>query len=92
MILPYLNHIWLIMEKKIKLIWDFRGPESVQTARHFEQHLRESPLYRAELESGTESLNGMHSIAFLIVPDGEMPHFRDRLKPHRGALLSNPGA
>ena len=28
------------MQKKIKLIWDFRGPESAKTAEHHEIHLK----------------------------------------------------
>ncbi len=29
------------MERKIKLIWDFRGPASAKTAEHHEIHLKE---------------------------------------------------
>ncbi len=74
------------MEKKIKLIWDFRGPQSLETATHFEHHLRESPLFRPELKSGVEKLNEAHSTAYLVVGASEMPGFRDALKPHRGTL------
>ncbi|MGB5189939.1 hypothetical protein [Robiginitalea sp.] len=74
------------MDKRIKLIWDFRGPQSGETARHFELHLRESPLYRPDLTTGVEQLSEMHSLAFLIVTASEMPEFRDALKPHRGSL------
>jgi hypothetical protein len=74
------------MEKKLKLIWDFRGPTAGQTARHFEHHLRESPLFRMELKTGVEDLTEIHSFAFIIVSASEMPEFRDTLKPHRGTL------
>jgi hypothetical protein len=74
------------MEKRIKLIWDFRGPHSLETARHFEHHLRESSLFRPELPSGVEQLGEAHSMAFLVVGASEMPGFRDALKPHRGTL------
>ena len=74
------------MEKKLKLIWDFRGPEATETARHFEHHLRESPLFRPELTTGVEDLTEIHSFAFIIVKASEMPKFRDTLKPHRGTL------
>jgi hypothetical protein len=29
------------MERKIKLIWDFRGPTAAKTAEHHEIHLKE---------------------------------------------------
>jgi hypothetical protein len=29
------------MSRKIKLIWDFRGPASAKTAEHHEIHLKE---------------------------------------------------
>lgn len=74
------------MENKIKLIWDFRGPQSGETARHFEGHLRESPLFRSNIPTGVEHLNEMHSLVFMIVASSEMPEFRDALKPHRGTL------
>jgi len=74
------------MEKKIKLIWDFRGPQSGATARQFEGHLRESPLFRPDIPTGVEHLNEMHSLAFMVVAASEMSEFRDALKPHRGTL------
>ncbi|MDM9630736.1 hypothetical protein [Robiginitalea aurantiaca] len=75
------------MGKKIKLIWDFRGPQAAETARHFEHHLKESPLFYPELPTGVERLSEMHSFAFLVVGETEMPAFRDALKPHRGTLV-----
>lgn len=75
------------MEKKIKLIWDFRGPQSAETARHFEHHLRESPLFRPDLLSGVERQSDIHSFAFMVVGESEMPEFRDALKPHRGTRV-----
>lgn len=74
------------MGKKIKLIWDFRGPQSGKTASHFEHHLRESPLFRADLKTGVQRLSDSHSFAYLVVDESEMPEFRDALKPHRGTL------
>ena len=80
----------LRMIEKIKLIWDFRGPDSARTASHFHRHLRESPHYRADLESGIQTLGDSHNIAYLIVPGDEMPHYRDTLRPHRGEVHPNP--
>jgi len=75
-----------VKENKIKLIWDFRGPQSADTALHFEHHLRESPLFRPDLKTGVEHLSDVHSLAFMVVGASEMPAFRDALRPHRGTL------
>ncbi|MEJ2584955.1 MAG: hypothetical protein P8Z38_07895 [Robiginitalea sp.] len=71
------------MERKIKLIWDFRGPDSFQTASHYLRHLRESPLYTPERTSGVDSVSNMHCITYLLISETEIPRFRDALKPHR---------
>ncbi|MFL1896928.1 hypothetical protein ACJRPK_14590 [Aquimarina sp. 2-A2] len=78
------------MEKKIKLIWDFRGPSAELTAKHHEIHLKEY----ATIEKLTYFLTGqidisdMHSIAFMVVNNQDMKKVRDALKPHRGQLYS----
>lgn len=71
------------MEKKVKLIWDFRGPASGQTARHFLEHLQASPLCRPGQPSGVETLGENHSTAYLLIDASEIPRYRDALKPHR---------
>ena len=78
------------MPEKIKLIWDFRGPGSTQTAKHFHIHLKESVHYRPQLDSGIQTLNELHAIAYLVVPKDEMPYFRDALRPHRGEVHTEP--
>lgn len=76
------------MNRKIKLIWDFKGPEGLETAKHHCIHLKEF----AQIESLTfhevmqQQLNEMHSIAFITVNEIDMKIFRDALKPHRGEL------
>lgn len=76
------------MERKIKLIWDFRGPVAHQTAEHHEIHLKEFAATEKLCLSitGNEKINENHSIAFLVVTDSEMKTVRDALKPHRGTL------
>lgn len=72
--------------KKLKLIWDFRGPDSMQIAKHHEIHLKDF-IRKHELQNeltGTESLGELHSIAYLIVSEEEMIPVRDALKPNRG--------
>ncbi|KAA1242743.1 hypothetical protein [Aquimarina sp. RZ0] len=76
------------MERKIKLIWDFRGPSAHKTAKHHEIHLKEY-VFSEKLAitiTGFQDVNEMHSIAYLVVTDSEMKAVRDRLKPHRGQL------
>lgn len=77
-------------ERKLKLIWDFRGPDGAPTARHHAHHLEE---YWKSFSSrqgiyGHEKLSEEHHIAFLVVTESEMPQVRDALKPHRGQLYS----
>lgn len=76
------------MSRKIKLIWDFKGPDGLATAKHHCIHLKEF----AQIDSLTyhevnyTELNPMHTIAFIIVDETIMKVFRDALKPHRGEL------
>ena len=76
------------MNRKIKLVWDFKGPDGLETAKHHCIHLKEFaaidnlPFH----EVAHETLNDMHSIAYIIVDEAHMRTFRDALKPHRGLL------
>ena len=76
--------------KKIKLIWDFRGPNGLQTAKHHEIHLKDFIKIKAtDLNiTGFEVLNEMHAIAYMVVTEQEMIAVRDALKPHRGQLYT----
>ncbi|MEY2703441.1 MAG: hypothetical protein RLY43_2080 [Bacteroidota bacterium] len=74
------------MSKKIKLIWDFRGPSALQTAEHHAIHLNEYlnlENYVLQL-TGFESIDEFYSIAYIVVEEKDMLKFRDKLKPHRG--------
>lgn len=78
--------------QQIKFIWDFRGPNGEQIAKHHLIHLKEF-IEREQLEikiSGIESINDMHHIAFMVVPESLMKSLRDILKPHRGQIYSQP--
>lgn len=71
--------------KKIKLIWDFRGPSGQKTAEHHEHHVEEflqAKNLKAE-QTGVETLNAMHSICFLIVEEANLEPIRNALRPHR---------
>lgn len=78
------------MERQIKLIWDFRGPDALKTAEHQELHLKEFILIEQLSVSitGFEKINEFHAIAFMVVNDELMRKLRDVLKPHRGELYS----
>ena len=76
------------MSRKIKLIWDFRGPTAAKTAEHHEIHLKEYiAVEKIPLNTtGFEILDEMHAIAFMVVTEENMITVRDALKPHRGTL------
>ena len=74
--------------RQLKLIWDFRGPASEQTAIHHEKHLKEYAFAEALSNpiTGVTQLSESHIYAFLVVNENEMKAVRDALKPHRGQL------
>lgn len=77
--------------RRLKLIWDFRGPTAQQTAVHHEKHLKEYALAKALSDqiTGVIQINDLHSYAYLVVNDDEMKPVRDALKPHRGQLYQD---
>ena len=77
--------------RKLKLIWDFRGPASLKTAQHHLVHLKEYiQLENLDIQiTGVETLSDMHSLAFLVVDESAMKPIRDALKPHRGQVYSD---
>ena len=76
------------LERKIKLLWDFRGPDALETAKHHTIHLKEF----AEIENlpfheiDIKELNPMLYAAFIVVNESDMKVYRDALKPQRGEL------
>ncbi len=76
------------MNRKIKLIWDFRGPEALEIAKHHCIHLEEfskkENLTYHEITSN--QISEMYSIACITVDETDMITFRDALKPHRGEV------
>ncbi|MBA5628304.1 hypothetical protein [Moheibacter lacus] len=74
------------MEKQLKLIWDFRGPDAQKTAEHHEIHLKEF-IQMENLKNqitGVEKVSDVYTIVYLVVNENEMISVRDRLLPHRG--------
>ncbi len=78
--------------RKLKLIWDFRGPDAEKIAEHHDIHLKEYIKRNAIKESfsGFETLSDMHTIAYIIVNEDAMKPIRDVLKPHRGQVHVEP--
>lgn len=74
--------------RKLKLIWDFTGPNAAKTAEHHNIHLKEYiAIKNLELNiSGFEVLNEMRAIAYMVVYEENMKPVRDALKPHRGEV------
>ena len=78
----------MTQDRKIKLIWDFKGPDANITARHHAAHLKDfikSNQLSMEIVK-VEELSPAHSIAYMVVTDAEMPAVRDALMPHRGQI------
>ncbi len=77
--------------RKIKLIWDFRGSGADKTAEHHEKHLKEYVLLESlELDiTGHKVFSDLHSIAYLVVRENKMVQVRDALKPHRGEIYED---
>ncbi len=80
------------MAERVKLIWDFRGPNAKHIAAHHAKHLGE--FSKAEkLENaftGSEEVTPMHHIAFFVVEEKLMDKLRATLKPTRGQYYQEP--
>ena len=77
--------------RKLKLIWDFHGPDAHKIAEHHEIHLKQYIQFE-HLDvsiTGIEYIHDLHSIAFLVVNEADMKPIRDALKPHRGVVYPN---
>lgn len=77
--------------RKLKLIWDFRGPECSRIAEHHAIHLKEYANNQTAnvFMIDHEMLHELHAIAFMVVDEADMKLFRDSLKPHRGQWVEN---
>lgn len=76
------------MNKKIKLIWDFKGVDALKIAEHHCAHLKEFVTLKKwdyhKIEAS--QLGDFHSIAYITVNENDMILYRDALKPHRGEV------
>lgn len=76
--------------RKLKLIWDFRGPDATKIAQHHEIHLKQFiQLEKLDIPlTGVKTLSNLYAIAYLVVDEKDMKPIRDALKPHRGVVYS----
>lgn len=77
-----------VMNRKIQLIWDFRGQEAIPTAQHHRRHLEEYLLANPYTINvmGVEKVSDFYAIAYMVVEEVDMIGFRDALKPHRAQV------
>lgn len=78
----------LNLSRKIKLIWDFRGPEALEIAKHHVVHLEEFAIKDKLFfyETDIEPVNELYCIAYITVKEEDMIKYRDALMPHRGEV------
>ncbi len=73
----------------IKIIWDFRGEDGYQTAKHHAIHLKEF-CDKNQLDYqivDAEKLNDFHTIAYIVTKKQNVVIIRDALKPHRAEVV-----
>lgn len=74
--------------ERVKLIWDFRGQDSLKMAEHHAIHLNEF-IAKEKLENCEacfEANSEFITSAFIICPKDLMITLRDALKPQRGEV------
>lgn len=77
-----------VVGRKIKLIWDFRGPEALEIAKHHVIHLEEFAK-KEDLfcyETNVDPVNELYCLAYITVKEEDMITYRDALMPHRGEV------
>jgi len=75
-----------MIKERIKLVWEFKGPDAEHFAVHHEIHLKQYAAAENLLEStsSTEEVSSEFWNASLTVDKADMIKVRDALKPHRG--------
>jgi len=89
-LIPHFKYLaiqfYTIMCKKVKLIWEFRGPTAEQTAKHHIIHLKDYiVIEKLNLnETGLEVSGEFSASAYMIIEESDMQKVKSALKPHRG--------
>jgi len=75
-----------MIKERIKLVWEFKGPDAEHFAVHHEIHLKQYALAENLLDttSASKEVNSQLWSASLTVDKSDMIKVRDALKPHRG--------
>lgn len=79
------------MSTKVKLIWDFRGPDAKHIADHHAKHLKEFAVAKklSNFSCEVEQRTPMLSSASLEVEENDSQTVQAALRPHR-ILPLNP--
>ena len=74
------------MGKKIKLIWEFRGPTAEHTAKQHVVHLNDYiAIEKLPLKNTSIEIHGEFAAsAFMIIEEADLQKVKAALKPHRG--------
>jgi len=73
------------------MIWDFRGPSALQTAKHHETHLIEY-LQQRDIEHHLlkiHELSEYKTEVWLVTGESFVNIIRQDLKPHRGQVYNS---
>ena len=76
------------MNRKIKVLWDFRGPDALKIAEHHRIHLQEyADQQRLVLiDIGVEKHSDYFTSAYMTIHETDVLQIRDQLKPQRAVL------
>jgi len=76
------------LNRKIKLIWDFRSEVAHQIAQNHNSDTKAFVNHKGIdfLDAGVRKVSEYHSLSYLVVEETYMIAVRDALKPHRAEL------
>ncbi|MGB0896553.1 MAG: hypothetical protein ACPGU9_04930 [Flavobacteriaceae bacterium] len=79
------------MSKKIKLIWEFRGPTAAKTAEHHVIHLNDYiAIENIALKNTSVEIHGEFAAsAYMIIEEHDLRKIKSDLKPHRGQYYND---
>ena len=83
----YNNHFTVM--RKVKLIWDFRGDNTLEMANHYKKHLIE--YFESKeinlIKSGVDQINEDYHLTYALVEETDVNIVKHPLKPHRALLV-----
>lgn len=76
------------MQDKVKLIWNFYGPDSKQTADHHLSHLNTFLLNEniSYFSTGVECVNENYC-SYVVMSKEKIDFIRKKLNPNKGILI-----